>query len=144
MTPKEKEKIGTGSGRESSYKMHSKVFAKEMEKYMQKHGFLVTKENFEISNSENDKTFRMKFKDGGVVVATYNWMVTNSIDDWERNGLSLVKTFRQANEFAEDNRDSKEGRTFKSFLENIKSYCHTYGMVDYEEVNKDESDEIEK
>lgn len=144
MTEKEQKIIKKSNHRDK----YNNIFKKEMVKYFTKRGYLVEESNFAFRDRGCKSRQMCQFGTASNraypdnIVATYDAKQTQAFNDWEDNGLTLVKTLKMYNEatYSCVVYGCQSETTFKNFLIKIEKYCKEHNM--YNEPEKE--DELEK
>lgn len=145
MTQKEKIKLEEVLGDINSQSIceHSldvgKMLSKEIAKYLRKNGYDVKSKYFKPV-SENGYPTRIEFKINGFIVTKFSFLTTSACDKWLKNDKTFFKSLKECKEVALDDRYSSNGRSFKEFLKETKTYCMQQNLyepdVDYNEMDE--------
>ena len=132
MTEKEKAKMDDVSfeGKKKETKEIGKILRKEIVKALNKKGYEVAKEDFDVKTSGCKTPFQLFF-----VPTNKNYNFNNFVDTWKENDLSFRKTIKDCEKQANLDENTT---TLKEFEKHIKSFCKENGK--YHEPEEKESE----
>jgi signal recognition particle subunit SEC65 len=120
-----------------------KILVKEIAKSLQKKGYDVSKNDFEVVK-ENGYPTRIEFKDHNIIVSKFSYLTTDAADKWINNSESLLKSLKASKMEARDDRYSGNGRTFKEFLKEVKVHCMRENRYNIDNAVEKDTDENER
>lgn len=116
-----------------------KLLSKEIAKYLRKNGYNIKSKYFKPIK-ENGYPTRIEFRMDNFIVTKFSYLTTSACDKWLKNDKTLFKSLKECKEVALDDRYSTNGRSFKEFLKETKTFCMQQNLyepdVDYDELDR--------
>lgn len=119
-----------------------KLLSKEIAKYLRKNGYDVKNKYFKPVK-ENGYPARIEFKIDNFIVTKFSYLSTSACDKWLKNDKTLFKSLKECKDIALDDRYSTNGRSFKEFLKETKTFCMQQNLYE-PDIDYNDYDEIER